>query len=451
MGVKTELCSRHDTRVGTFKQCGNCPGPGTCLPRAIAPLPPLDLPVEFGDADEAAAREAYEAALQAEGQQILKEACAFIDRFTVLPHEAATWGVVLWAAHCWIYRAFTETARFHITSTEYGSGKTHLAEMICLLSPRPEMAAHYTGPSIYHVIPERDPAPLVFDEADAQFSAGGQRGETKRGILNAGYKYNGKITRVVGGTAVDFPVYCPVIFAGTGKLPKSLEDRSISVCMSKRKSGQQMDRFIEKMHAGLGRDIGLKLGGWATAIQGPAGDILWDEPPAELSDRQVDILTPMYAIAQMAGGEWPERFDAIVDVLVIGGASKKEASPDAALLAAALEVWPENKPRIVAHELADLLAGHTSGKYSWPEGQRAPELNARMRDVGLPPVPMRIGPKVMRGYDRTAVEDKLAEVSVTAPTSSTASDLLLPVTDVTSRRAGRLDLGLLRGEPSGRQ
>jgi hypothetical protein len=157
------------------------------------------------------------------------------------------------------------------------------------------------------------------------------------------------------------------------------------------------------MHDAMGRKIGLLLGAWATRIQGPAGDIIWDEPPEKLADRQVDILTPLYALCQMAGGPWPERFGEIVNVLILGGASADEVTPAMALLNAIRDVWPEDADRLTTHELAGLVAAHDSGEFAWPEAQRAPELNARMRDLGIPPVPLRIGGTVMRGYERSAV------------------------------------------------
>ena len=74
-----------------------------------------------------------------------------------------------------------------MTSVEYGAGKTRTGELISLLCPRPEQMAKITGPAVYHIIAERDPAPLFLDEADALF-ARGQRAEDTRAILNAGYK-----------------------------------------------------------------------------------------------------------------------------------------------------------------------------------------------------------------------------------------------------------------------
>jgi hypothetical protein len=342
--------------------------------------------------------------LQQIGQQILEEAVAFLNRFSVLPSRAAGYALALFAAHCWIYEAFTETPRVHVSALTYGAGKTRVMELTSLLCPNPQMMAKITGPALYHVIDERHPAPLCLDEADALFGAG-QRGEDIRGVLNAGYKYNGTVTRVSKGEAADFGVFCPVMFAGKGKLPRSLEDRAFTVMMEQRKPGQQMDRFVPKMHDAMGRKIGLMLGAWATKIAGPAGDLIWDEPPGKLADRQVDILTPLYAIAAMAGGDWPERFAEVVDVLMLGGVSTDEVSPATELLAAIRDVWPEGTERLATHELAALLIGGDSPKFAWPPQQATAELNARMRDMGIPPAPMRIAGKVMRGYERSEVLD----------------------------------------------
>ena len=340
--------------------------------------------------------------LQEFGQAMLEEACQFIDRFSVLPSRAATYALATFAASNWIYQAFTETPRFHISALTYGAGKTRVMKLTNLLCPNPHMMAKITGPALYHIIPERHPAPLGLDEADVLFGPG-QRAEDIRGILNAGYEYSGTVTRVVKSEATDYNVFCPVIFAGKGQLPQSLEDRSVTIMMTKRRAGQQMDRFIPKMHDPQGRKIGLMLGAWATKIQGPAGDILWDNPPEGLADRQVDILTPLYAICEMAGGPWPARFAEIVDVLILGGVSTDEVSPATALMMAIADVWPEGVDRLATHELADLLAEHESGEFNWPESQRTPELNARLRGLGIPPVPMRIAGRVMRGYERDSI------------------------------------------------
>ena len=408
-------------RNGQQQQAGE-PPPGK------PPAPPADCSSEVRQLSGYTEEELAEF-----GRMMLEEAVQFINRFSVLPSRAAGYALALWAAHNWIYQAFTDTPRLHLTALTYGAGKTRVMELVNLLCPNPQMMAKITGPALYHIIDERNPAPLALDEADAIFGQG-QRAEDLRGILNAGYKYNGTMTRVVKGEATDFSVFCPVVFAGKGQLPKSLEDRSLTVTMVQRKPGQQMDRFIPKMHDPMGRKIGLMLGAWATKVQGPAGDILWDDAPADLADRQVDILTPLYALAVMAAGDWPERFAEVVDVLMLGGVSTDEVSPAMALLAAISDVWPQGTERLATHQLADLIAGHESGEFGWPEAVRTRELNARMRDLGISPLPMRIDGKVMRGYDRVSIlgdepERNTGEARNTDDEPLTSSNAVTAVTE----------------------
>ena len=378
-------------------------------------------PARDCSAEAAALNGLTEEELQQFGQAMLEEACQFVNRFSVLPSRAAGYALVLFGAHNWIYEAFTETPRFHISALTYGAGKTRVMKLTNLLCPNPQMMAKITGPALYHIIDERHPAPLALDEADAMLGQG-TRAEDIRGVLNAGYECSGTVTRVVKGEATDFGVFCPVIFAGKGKLPRSLEDRSITIMMEQRRPGQVMDRFVPKMHEAMGRKIGLMIGAWATKIQGAAGDILWDDPPEKVDDRQIDILTPLYALCQLAAGPWPDRFNEIVEVLVLGGVSTDEVSPATALLAAIRDVWPADIDRLATHQLADLVAAHESGEFAWPESVRTRELNKRLRDLGVSPVPMRIGGTVMRGYDRETVTGEAAVTPDEPVTSGNTED-----------------------------
>ena len=59
--------------------------------------------------------------------------------------------------------------------------------------------------------------------------------------------------------------------------------------------------------------------------------------------------------------------------------------------------------RLATHELADLLAEQEDGRVQLAPEARTTELNARMRAMGIPPVPMRIAGRVMRGYERDSI------------------------------------------------
>lgn len=102
-------------------------------------------PARDCSAEAAALNGMTEEELQQVGQAMLEEACQFINRFSVLPSRAATYALALWAAHNWIYEAFTDTARLHISALTYGAGKTRVMELTNLLCPNPQMMAKITG------------------------------------------------------------------------------------------------------------------------------------------------------------------------------------------------------------------------------------------------------------------------------------------------------------------
>ena len=277
-------------RNNNSQQQQDAPPPGSTPPPAAA-----DCSREAATLDGLTEEE-----LQQFGQAMLEEACQFIDRFSVLPSRGSQEraGPVR-RVQLDLPLVHRDPPHAHHRKDLRGRQNTgHGTHQPAMPQPPDDGQDHRASHLPHHS--RAPPAPLDLDEADALLGTG-QRAEDIRGILNAGYKYNGVITRVVKSEATDFSVFCPVMFAGKGDLPKSLMDRSISIMMAKRKPGQKMDRFIPKMHDAMGRKIGLMLGAWATKIQGPAGDILWDDPPGELEDRQVDILTPLYAFVRDGG------------------------------------------------------------------------------------------------------------------------------------------------------
>ena len=104
----------------------------------------------------------------------------------------------------------------------YGAGKTRVMKLTSLLCPNPQMMAKITGPAIYHIIPERHPAPLGLDEADALFGPGSAP-RTSAASSTPATSTPAPITRVVKSEATDYSVFCPVMFAGqreTAQVPR---------------------------------------------------------------------------------------------------------------------------------------------------------------------------------------------------------------------------------------
>ena len=106
----------------------------------------------------------------------------------------------------------------------------------------------------------------------------------------------------------DFRVFCPKVMAGIDRcLPaNTVADRSITIVMERQKPGQS-ERFRAREANLLAHPIAKALENWSTrlSIQTKLAEARPDIP-GELGDRAADICEPLLAIADMAGGKWPE-------------------------------------------------------------------------------------------------------------------------------------------------
>ena len=117
---------------------------------------------------------------------------------------------------------------------------------------------------------------------------------------------------------VDYDVFSPKIFAGIGnRLPDTVQDRSIPIEMRRRAPNEQCERFSFRKSPAFLTPIHDELDVWASG----AIPVLMDaEPdlPEELSDRSADVWEPLLAIADLAGGDWPDRARAAARILSAG-------------------------------------------------------------------------------------------------------------------------------------
>ena len=130
-----------------------------------------------------------------------------------------------------------------------------------------------------------------------------------RAVLNAGYERKAVVPRCVGPQfeLKDFRVFCPKVMAGIDRcLPDTVADRSITIVMERQKPGQS-ERFRAREANLLAHPIAKALENWSTrlSIQTKLAEARPDIP-GELGDRAADICEPLLAIADMAGGKWPE-------------------------------------------------------------------------------------------------------------------------------------------------
>ncbi|MBF8187461.1 DUF3631 domain-containing protein [Nonomuraea sp. K274] len=236
---------------------------------------------------------------------------AFIRRFCIFPSPAAYDAVTLWAAHTHLIDAFESTPRLAFLSPEPGSGKTRALEILELLVPNPMLAVNATPAALFRSV--ADPAlrrTVLFDEIDTIFGPKAKDNEELRGLLNAGHRRSGVAYRCVGeGTnqaVVAFPAYAAVAMGGLGNLPDTILTRSVIIHMRRRAPGEQIEPYRERRHGREGRKIGTACADWAKTVADALADA-WPEMPEGITDRPADVWEPLLAIADAAGGTWPDR------------------------------------------------------------------------------------------------------------------------------------------------
>lgn len=147
-------------------------------------------------------------------------------------------------------------------------------------------------------------------EIDTVFGPKAKENEEIRGLLNAGHRRSGVAGRcVVRGKQVfteEIPAYCAVALAGLGGLPDTILSRCVVVRMRRRAPGERVKPFRRRVEVATGDAIRHRLEAWALMVQPEIGTP-WPEMPSSIVDRDADIWEALLAVADAAGGDWPER------------------------------------------------------------------------------------------------------------------------------------------------
>lgn len=158
-------------------------------------------------------------------------------------------------------------------------------------------------------ISEDDPPTLILDEADTVWGKKDQRSEGAedlRGILNAGHSRGWPYIRwdAAARKQEDCPTFAMAIIGGIGNMPDTIEDRAVVVSMRRRKPGEQVTQWRTRRAVPVLNELRGRLHDWVLAQH----DVLAHaEPDLPAEDRAADVWEPLVAIADAAGGDWPER------------------------------------------------------------------------------------------------------------------------------------------------
>ncbi len=168
--------------------------------------------------------------------------------------------------------------------------------------PRPLLMENLSVAVLFRLVNAHAPT-ILADEYDAWL----KDNEELRGLLNSGHRRGGQVFRCVGDSneVRGFQVFAPAVLCGIGALPGTLHDRSIVIRLERAKPGELRERF-DSRRVDREKELCRKLARWCADN---AARLESCDPvlPSGAFNRLADNWRPLFAIAEIAGGDWPQR------------------------------------------------------------------------------------------------------------------------------------------------
>lgn len=340
---------------------------------------------------------------------VLDATCVLVRRYVLLSAVQAD-ANALWTLHSHAIEAAAATPYLWITSAVKESGKTRLLEVLDLLVARPWLTGRVTAAVLARKVDAEKPT-LLLDESDAAFNGEKEYAETLRGILNSGYRRSGKSSVCVRKGAdigyVDLSTFCAKAIAGIGELPDTVASRSIPIRLKRKAPEERVERFYERKAGEEAEPLYqalVSLGAQYVVALAEARP----ELPEELPDRAADVWEPLLAIADLAGGDWPERARRAAIALSGRGSDGGALEISVQLLADCRPAFGE-RDRLPTKDLIDALAEDEEAPWAtWHKGSRiSPRALARtLEPFGIRSRTIRLdGGETPKGYLRESFED----------------------------------------------
>lgn len=329
-----------------------------------------------------------------DGAALLEELTTAIRRHVVIPEPAAH-AVALWVVHTHALEPAQITPRLAILSPEKRCGKTTVLKVLSRLVRRPLATTNVTAAALFRTVEKFEPTVLV-DEADTFL----REREELRGVLNTGHDRAGaRIIRCVGETGEPraFATWAPVAIAALGEVHETIADRSIVVRIKRRAPNEHVAPFRSRNGEALA-PLARKCARWATDS---ARELARARPsvPGQLSDRAADNWEPLLAIADTAGGAWPERARRAAVVLSGSGDAEDRRSVAEQLLADVQSLFAAEKvQRLTTAELLSKLRSLDGSRWATGKPLSAYELGGLLNRFSVRSRSLRVGDSVLKGY-----------------------------------------------------
>jgi hypothetical protein len=342
------------------------------------------------------------------GAQVLDEAANHIFRHMRIK-EGDGHACAVWAAHTYMFESFDHTPRLCITAGTEESGKTVLMNhMVGNLVNKPQPVELMKPAPFFRIAEEYHPTFLI-DECDVFI-----REDTELlAAINSGWEPHGGVPRCVGddNEVRIFSTHTPTAMAGIQlhkKLPPTTIGRSIVIGLERAIDGEIETIYNKKIHQHGIRETGRKM---ARFIADNRVDILSCKPvlPDGVRNRLADKWTPLFAIAEIAGGEWPSK----MEMALHGQINLSEPTRALLLLEDVKKVMPSDGHIYTATLIEKLCrlegAQWTDYNFSaWDTEKKKisdRQVSNLLGQYGLKPKTVKIAGTTKKGYHREALEN----------------------------------------------
>lgn len=335
---------------------------------------------------------------------LLTDIATVINRVAKLPPHSDT-AMALWVRFTYCISAFFIAPILNVTSPEKRCGKSIVLGILQKLVFKAIQASNITGAAMFRCIDAWSPT-LIIDEADT-FVTGDK--EELRGIINSGHsRTTAYVIRSVGDDhePAQFSTWCAKCMAGIGHLPDTVKDRSIIIALRRKLTSEKVEK-LRHIDDALFEELVRKCVRFAQDNM-QALRLARPEIPEALNDRAADNWEPLFALADIAGGDWPQiARDA---ALGLAGVEKESVSINVELLRDIKDVFDSKNGRssLLTHELIDaLVVDEESPWATWNRGKPISprQLAVRVKEFGAVAASIRIGPSTGKGYKKASFED----------------------------------------------
>ena len=329
------------------------------------------------------------------GPDLLNLMHATIRRFIVCD-VATSIAATIWCAFTWFIEVVEVAPVGVITAPMPECGKSQMLDVMGRMSRRPMVFSNTTGAAAMRITQQYTPT-LILDEVDT-FLAGD---ELMRGLIDSGHtRRNAHHSRAKGSgeETVNYCTWGAKLLCGIGEHHATIMGRAIVFELRRRLPTENVE-LLRRADPQIFKDLSSQLARWSS----DGLEIIRNAQPDTkgLENRGFDNWDPLFAIADYAGGKWPEHARK-ASVLLTKKRRRQVENPCMELLQDIQSAFHELRTdRLFSSQLISLLTQDDHKRWATYKQGRAltpRELSILLRPYGIAPHTIRSGEQNFKGY-----------------------------------------------------